>query len=128
MAHYGFTDAPAWYKTAVIWAYDNDIVRGFDGRFAPYGEITREEFAAMLHRYARFAEISTSVPDAFNLKRFPDRYQLSTWAETYKYWANYNALILGVGAGDQALLVPGGNAIRAQCATILMRFIQTFID
>ena len=117
------SDAPAWYRDAVIWAYDNDIVQGAGGRFDPYGEITREQFAAMLYRYARFAEVSTSVSDAFDLNHFPDRDQLSVWAETYKYWANYNELIQGMSAGDQVLLAPGDNVTRAQSAMILMRFI-----
>ena len=120
--------APSWYRNAVIWAYDNDIVRGFDGRFSPHDEITREQFAAMLHRYARFVEVNTSVSDTFNLNHFPDRNELSAWAETYKYWANYNELILGIDTGNQVLLAPGGNATRAQSAAIIMRFIQTFIS
>ena len=122
-------NAPAWYRNAVIWAYDNEIVLGVgEGRFDPNGEITREQFAAMLHRYAEFIGASTIISSWFNLDHFPDRDQLSTWAESYKYWANYNELILGMAVDNQTLLVPGGNTTRAQCATILMRFVQTFID
>ena len=52
-----FTDVPAgtWYTDAVIWADANDIVNGVgNGRFAPTDNITREQMAVMLYRYAQY--------------------------------------------------------------------------
>jgi hypothetical protein len=118
------SNAPAWYRDAVIWANENRIVQGFDGYFAPHVEITREEFAAMLYRYALLAGVNTSVPESFHLNNFQDRSQLSDWAEDYKYWAVYATLIQGV---DSQTLAPGGTATRAQSAAILMRFMQSFV-
>jgi hypothetical protein len=116
--------APAWYRTAVIWANENDIVQGFgDGRFEPYQNITREQLAAMMFRYTEFIGGDTSVYDGFNLYHFQDRADLSGWAEIYKYWAGYNELIQG---RTSTTLAPQGTATRAEAATILMRFIQTF--
>lgn len=121
--------APDWCRDAVIWAYYNDIVQGFSyGTFILNNNITREPFAAMLHRYAEFAGVSTYVPSTFNLHHFPDRAQLGIWAETYKYWANYKDLIQGVTTGNERWLEPRGTTTRAQCTLVLMRFFQTFID
>ena len=117
------SSAPAWYRDAVIWASENGIVQGFDGRFEPYGEVTREQFAAMLYRYAAFTGGCTTVPDSFHLNNFQDRGQISDWAAVYMYWAVYNALIQGL---DEQTLVPGGTATRAQSAAILMRFVSRF--
>jgi len=119
------SNAPAWYRNAVLWAHENDIIQGFEGRFNPYGSITREEFAAILHRYARLIGGDVRVPDTFHLDNFQDREDLSGWAEIYKYWAVYNELFHGTGANT---LAPDGTATRAQAATILMRFVQAFAE
>jgi len=119
-----FTDVAAgqWYSNAVIWAFDNGIVTGTSPTtFAPNANITREQFATMMHRYAEFAGQDLTVPASFNLNQFTDRGNISTWAMTAMRWAVYNGLIGGV---TNTTLVPGGSAIRAQAATILMRFIQ----
>ena len=119
-----FTDIPEdaadWYRTAVMWAYENNVVQGHgDGTFAPTAPITREQFAAMLARNAEF-----EVPEDFALD-FPDADDVSPWAVDYMIWANYHDLIRGTGGG---LLVPGGFTERAQAATILARFIVAFVD
>ncbi len=51
-----FTDVPAeqWYTDAVIWASEKGIVNGYDKEhFGPMDTITREQFAAILYRYAQ---------------------------------------------------------------------------
>ena len=118
-----FSDVAAgrWYADAVTWAYHNNIVQGIGGgRFAPNAPVTRVQFAAMLHRYAEFAENDVTVPADFSLEQFPDHDQVSAWATAYMRWANYRHLILGTGTG---LLNPRGTASRAECATTLMRFM-----
>ena len=119
------SNAPTWYRDAILWAYENGIVRGYDGRFDPYGDVTREQAAAMFHRYAQFAGIGTGVPDAFDLADFRDRDEISAWAEAYMVWAVYHELIQGVG-GER--LAPGDPATRAEGAAILMRFMQGVAD
>ena len=50
-----FTDVPAgqWYTDAVTWAAEQGIVTGTgNGLFDPNGDITREQLAVMLYRYA----------------------------------------------------------------------------
>ena len=55
-----FTDVKAgqWYSEAVIWASENGIVNGYeDNTFKPMNNVSREEMAAMLMRYAKFKQI-----------------------------------------------------------------------
>jgi len=116
--------APGWYRDAVIWAHENGIVQGFDGRFDPYGEATREAFAVVLYRYAQFAGIGTYIPDFFNLNNFRDRGEISAWAVGAMTWAVYEELIRGVGAET---LAPGRTATRAEAAGLFTRFIKQLV-
>jgi len=123
-----FTDVPAnaprWYRTSIMWAESTGVVTGHNGRFNPYGHITREEMAAMLYRYTELIlEGDLDVPEAFNLDHFRDEHRISDWAQDYIRWANYNELIRGLNA---TTLSPQGNTTRAQCAMILMRFMREF--
>jgi hypothetical protein len=116
-----FTDVGAgqWYSLPIVWAYQNDIVRGIgEGLFAPTNDITREQFAAMLHRFAEFRGDDMSVGEVATA--FPDIGQVSYWAAESMRWANYNGLITGTPEG---LLNPLGTTTRAEAATILMRFM-----
>jgi len=122
----GFQDvAPGrWYSDAVAWAFDKGVVEGMGPTtFAPADAITREQFAAMLFRYANATGVDTTVPDTFDWVRFTDRHTTSDWAENAMRWAVYNGLIAGT---SDTTLSPQGNATRAQSAAILMRFMQAF--
>ena len=117
-----FSDVAAgrWYTNAVIWAAKNGIVSGIGGgQFAPNADITREQFATMLHRYAAHMDYDMSTG---SLDGFPDAGTVSDWAADAMSWAVHHELI----QGDGGRLNPRGTATRAQCATILMRLIETF--
>ncbi|MCL2588266.1 MAG: S-layer homology domain-containing protein [Oscillospiraceae bacterium] len=121
-----FTDVAAgrWYTAAIAWANENGIVLGVGGnRFDPTANVTREQFAAMMYRYAAFTGGDTSVPAGFDLSQFQDRDQLNDWAERYLYWANYNELITG---RTPTTLAPQGTATRAEAAGIVTRFVAAF--
>ena len=121
-----FTDVDkgAWYYGAVLWAYENGIVEGYgDGRFGPDDNITREQFAAILYRYAYIKDsVTTATTD---LAAYTDAGQVSAYAEYAMKWANANDLITGRTADT---LVPRGNATRAEAAEILMRFIENVLN
>lgn len=122
-----FTDVPAtapvWYRYAVVWAAENEIVQGYQGRFSPHDNITREQFAVMMYRYAEFAGHDTTVPENFNLNQFVDQGCISDWAFHYVRWAVYNGLITGT---PDARISPDDTANRAEAATIIMRYVQAF--
>ena len=115
-----FTDLTAdWYKNAVAWAAENGIVNGVgDGKFDPNGNITREQLAAILYRYAEKKGIDVSKHG--DLSGFSDRTKVSAWAADAIAWTVGAELI----TGSDGKLDPQGNATRAQVATILMRFIE----
>lgn len=119
-----FTDVTAvWQRAAVNWAAQNDIVLGIGyNLFAPDDPVTREQFAAMFHRFAVYSDVSVTIPGTANLNNFPDRLQVSNWALDYMRWATYTGLITGTTGG---LLAPRGTTTRAECATIIQRFMTT---
>ena len=116
-----FSDVPAgqWYTDAVAWAAANGIVGGVGGgKFDPNGNITREQMAAILYRYAQKKGFDTSAKG--NLSKFPDAGKVSDWAKDAIAWAVGEGII----GGSDGKLLPQGNATRAQVSTILMRFIE----
>lgn len=100
-----------WLETARAWAMAEGVSDGTDAN----GLVTREQLATMLWRYA-------GEPDSdYSLSAFTDAASVSEWAETAMSWAVENGLITGVTANT---LVPSGSATRAQCAAILMRYVE----
>jgi len=107
-----------WYSEAIVWAYDNGIVKGIGGGlFAPDNHITRQEVATLLARF-----VDGQAPEDFVLD-FPDADQVSDWALEGVRWANYHEIIRGTGAGT---IDPAGTAVRAQGAGFLARFMLIF--
>ena len=109
-----------YYGNAIYWAKQNNIVSGYNSTtFAPNDNITREQMAAILYRYAAYK--GYSVDKTSDLSNFNDTSNISNYALTPIKWAVSSGLISGMGDGT---ISPLGNASRAQIATILMRFIE----
>lgn len=107
-------DGGAWYAEAVRWAASEGIVTGVsDTSFAPNAEITREQLAAILHRYA--GEPATAA----NLAGYADGASVSAYAVDAMSWCVEHDIITGTTA---TTLEPQGTATRAQAAAMLMRF------
>lgn len=79
----------------------------------------REQFAAMLQRYAK--KQGLDVSKTAELSAYKDAAVLSSWARDAMRWANAEGLILG---RTETTLSPKGSAKRAEAAMILMRFIE----
>ena len=101
----------SWQTVARTWAMANGVSDGSD----PNGLVTREQFATMLWRYA--GEPASS----YSLASFTDANSVSGWAETAMAWAVEHGIITGM---TDTTLVPQGSATRAQCAAMLMRFVE----
>ena len=120
---YEDVNAQAWYGDAVYWARITGVATGYgDGTFQPGDSITRQEFAQMLYNYAKYKGYDLSAEG--DLSQFPDSGSVANWAETAMSWANGNELING---HDNGTIDAGGTAIRAQAASILMRFDQNLV-
>lgn len=112
-----------WYTDAIIWANSKGIVEGYgNGKFGPNDLITREQFAAIMYRYANFKGYDTSK--TADLSGYTDAGSISGYAVDAMKWANAENLITG---RTTTTLVPRGEATRAEVAAILMRFIHSEI-
>ena len=123
-----FPDVPngQWYTKAVMWAYQNGIVSGYDnGKFGPNDKITREQMAVVLKGYADFKGIDTSK--TADLSKFPDSNK-ATWSKTYIAWAVAEGLISGKAQNEQTYLDPQGSATRAQVAAVMKSFIENLVN
>ena len=121
-----FTDVTSghWAVDAITWAAQNDIVAGIGGGlYDPDSNVTREQFVVMLYKYARFKGYDLTATG--DLTQFPDAGSISSWAETALSWANGKGLING---NEDGTIDPKGSTIRAQAASILAQFDQSFIS
>ena len=116
-----------WYTDAVIWANEKGIVSGYgDGTFGPDKNITREQMAKMMMEYAKGQGYGTA--DRADLGTYPDKAQISSWANEYMSWAVGSGMIGGKNVDGKLSLVPKADASRAECATVLMRFAKKYAE
>ena len=122
-----FTDLTAnWYKPAILWAYQNNVVAGKSPTtFDPEGPVTREQIAVILTQYMFHVLKMERTWTPADLSAFPDGAQVSGWAKEAMQDAVALGLINGTKAPDGLVyLDPQGSATRQQVATILMNFCQ----
>ena len=122
-----FTDLTAnWYKPAILWAYQNNVVAGTSPTtFDPEGPVTREQIAVILTQYMFHVLKMNRTWTPADLNKFPDGAQVSSWAKEAMQDAVALGLINGTKAPDGLVyLDPQGSAARQQVATILMNFCQ----
>ena len=117
----GFSDVQynGYYEDAVTWAADNGIVNGTStSTFSPNVNVTREQMAAILYRYAQYKKYNTAASSSLN--SFSDHTSVSGYAEASLQWSVAEKLV----NGSNGKLMPTGNASRAQVAAILHRFAE----
>ena len=113
-------DMEAYYANAVIWAQQNGIVNGVsETEFAPNNNITREQIAAIIFRYAQFKGMEAVTLEE-NL-HFEDSEEISEYAVSAMNWAVGTGLLKGK---TETTLNPADNATRAEIAAVLHRFIE----
>ena len=110
-----------YYADAVIWANANGIVTGYDeATFGPNDAITREQMAAILYRYAQYKGYDTTQ-GGMAIREYADYEEISEYALIAMDWAVNAGLVTGT---TSSTLTPDGSAVRAQVATIFMRFME----
>ena len=122
-----FADLTAnWYKPAILWAYQNNVVAGTSPTtFDPDQPVTREQIAVILTQYMFHVLKMNRTWTPADLNKFPDGAQVSGWAKEAMQDAVALGLINGTKAPDGLVyLDPQGSAQRQQVATILMNFCQ----
>lgn len=114
----------SYYEAAIAWASANGIVTGYGStRFAPDAPVTREQFAAILYRYADYK--GAAEPSGAGLSQYDDYPRISAYAIPAMRWANENGFITGA---SRTTLSPKGTTTRAQTAAIIMRYLQWQTD
>ena len=122
-----FTDLTAnWYKPAILWAYQNNVVAGTSPiTFDPERPVTREQIAVILTQYMFHVLKMNRTWTPADLSTFPDGAQVSSWAKEAMQDAVALGLINGTKAPDGLVYLDSqGSAARQQVATILMNFCQ----
>lgn len=122
-----FTDLTQdWYKDAVAWADEQQVVNGIgNGKFDPNGNVTREQLATILYRLSGGASgmenLFTSSYDAF----FKDSGKISAYAKSAVYWCYFNSIYSGEASVDVGeTLAPNADATRGQIAVMLVCFLD----
>lgn len=114
---FGDVKKGSWYENAVAWSSMMGIVNGVgDGQFAPSGDITREQLAAILYRYS-----GSPTETANHLAGFTDQTNISSYAKAAMNWAVGQGILNGTGDGA---LSPKATATRAQTAAMLTRYLK----
>ncbi len=118
-----FNDVPEgkWFTKAIVWGYKNNLISGKKGIFDVNGNITREEVATILYKYAaNYKKYDTT--GAADLSGYEDVEEISSWAVNNMKWAiQYNVM-----KGRGSKIAPSDNATRAECITMLINFINEY--
>lgn len=118
---FGDISGTEWYGQAVLWAAENNIVTGYqNGNFGPVDDITREQMALMMYRYASY--LGKDTAEKADISGFADAERVSEFAKEAMMWANGNGIITGKDSGTK--LDPQGNTARAEAAAIIQRFMK----
>lgn len=107
----------AWYESARVWGMENGICDGMRME----EDVTREQLATMLWRYARYRGWDVSARG--DVSAFSDADKISPFADDAITWATGTGILGGKGEG---ILDPGGKATRAEFAAMLNRFCALY--
>ncbi len=122
-----FTDVPnsQYYAQPCGWGSATGIVEGASPTtFEPNANVTREQIAALLYRYALKYELTQAVTGT-SLGGFTDASAVSEYAVEAMSWAIANGIIEG---RTDTTIVPRDSALRCEVATMVERFANRFTD
>lgn len=111
------TGGSVWYEKGMNWAKANGVSDGTN----PQVNITREQLAAMLYRYAQNKKYDVSVGEDTNILSYTDAQTISQYAIPAIQWACGTGVMNGKSSSK---LDPKGYATRAEVAAMLMRFCE----
>ena len=117
-----FTDVPttASYFQPVQWAAYTSTVKGYgNDLFGPLDGVTREQFCAILLRYAQ--RFGLSMPAIVDAKTFSDAGQISSWAKNAVNVCQQAGIIKGMGNNTFA---PQAGITTGQAAAMIHRFFE----
>jgi hypothetical protein len=107
-----------WSKQNINWAYEHEIVKGKGSGFAPNDNISRQEMAVMIARYANYKGINLTKKVETTV--FVDDANIADWAKEAVYAMQQAAIISGKSGN---LFDPEGNALRCEAAKMISVFL-----
>lgn len=109
-----------WFSDAVCWAVTNHIASGMSQlEFKADDNITREQVAVMLYKYAQCEKIELNNSD--KIAEYSDLNDVSIWAREAMSWAVSNGIINGRSDG---VLDPSGLATRSEVSSMMKQFLE----
>lgn len=112
----------AWYYDAVQWAAELNLVEGNRGLLGPNDELTREEMAVIIYRYAKRCTPIPELNGMISPILYKDFEKISGCeAQTAITWATKNGYLSGKGNG---FFAPQDFLTRAETATVLTNIIE----
>ena len=109
-----------YYAKAIAWANENGVMYGYGEEFGVGEAVTREDFAAILYRYAAFKGYDTTQ-GGMAIREFIDFEQIADYAVEALGWAVNSGIISGMGDGTVS---PKTSTYRGQAAVMLMKFCE----
>jgi len=121
-SHFKDVDDNAYYADAVSWAKMNGIANGVSANeFMPDANITREQIAAIVYRYAKYKGFSTDAGSNTNILSYEDFSLISEYATEAMQYATATGLMKGK---THLTLNPLDYTTRAEAAAVLCRFME----
>ncbi len=114
LAEYNDVNQGDWYYRYVNWAYANGLMKGYEnGDFGPADNLTRGQFAIILHRYE-------GTPDVTEKSTFPDVADGLYYSDAI-IWAKGTGVVGGYANGNFG---PDDYMTREQLATMMYRYAK----
>ena len=121
---YSFDDVPerAYYAPYVKWARENNILFGVSkSSFEPEKAVTRQEMAAMMHRFMKYLELEPEKGG----EEFSDAYEISSWARESVMSLKKTGILNGK-PGNR--FDPNASSTRAEITAVLRRLIEYIVN
>ncbi len=106
-----------WFAPYVSAAKEAALVSGDGKYFNPNSQITRQDAAVMVYRFANYSGINLSGKGT----DFADDTEISDYAKEAVYAMNFSGIINGMGNG---IFAPRNTATRAQAAQMIFKMLE----
>jgi uncharacterized protein YjdB/C1A family cysteine protease len=125
--NYSDVKASKYYAKPVAWAAQEGIATGYkDGTFGAEKNISRQELAKMIRQFAKQQGYETEA--SADISKYVDYSKVSAYAVPHMSWAVATGIITGKNKSGKLYLDPQGEATRAECAAILKRYEDYYVN
>jgi len=116
----------SWYAESVKWAVESGIVNGVSHEeFAPDNDITREQLATIIYRYAKSNGYDMHENSKSDVYSYKDSDEISDYASDAVSYVMKAGIMNGRG---EKMFAPKAKITRAEVAAVIMRFSEVKND